>query len=171
MISVLYEQVKAISMDIPFRHSEKIKLNQNANDLTPQAVDRLALAILLVPEKPGRTAWERLPYAEVLKPRWQRRRDRDSDCLVTDLPNKAGTRIILQTVKPDSDAFAGLCRARGLADTASKLDPAVVGCSWPGLTRPRARACWNSWWPRCWRPPARCRVTSRSRNRRLHCGR
>jgi leucyl aminopeptidase len=133
MISVLHEQVKAISMDIPFRHSEKIKLNQIANDLTPEAVDRLALAILLVPEKPGRTAWERLPYAEVLKPRWQRRRDRDSDCLVTDLPNKAGTRIILQAVKPDSDAFAGLCRARGLADTAGKLDPAVVGVQLAGF--------------------------------------
>ena len=69
MISVLQQQVKAISMDIPYRHSEKIKLNQHPKDLTPAAVDALAAVILLVPDKPGKAVWERLPYADILKPR------------------------------------------------------------------------------------------------------
>jgi leucyl aminopeptidase len=131
----LHEQVKAISMDIPYRHSEKIKLNQITKDLTQQAADGLAVILVLVPEKPGKAVWERLPHAEVLKPRWQQqlRRDPESDCLVTDLPNRAATRIILQHVKPDGDAFASLCRARKLADELRKLDPAVAGVQLAGF--------------------------------------
>ncbi|MGB5539230.1 MAG: leucyl aminopeptidase family protein [Gammaproteobacteria bacterium] len=135
MISVLQQQVKAISMDIPYRHSEKIKLNQHPKDLTPAAVDALAAVILLVPDKPGKAVWERLPYADILKPRWQRqlRRDPDSDCLITDLPNRSGTRIFLQAIKPDGTAFSGLDRSRKLADALRELDPAVAGIQLAGF--------------------------------------
>ncbi len=88
-----------------------------------------------MPDKPGKAVWERLPYADILKPRWQRqlRRDPDSDCLITDLPNRSGTRILLQAIKPDGTAFAGLDRSRKLADALRKLDPAVAGIQLSGF--------------------------------------
>lgn len=135
MISVLHEQVKAIGMDIPFRHSEKIKLNQYTKDLTPKAADALAALVLLVPENPGKAVWERLPHGDVLKARWQqqRRRDPDSDCLVTDLPNGRGTRAILQAVKPDSTVFTSLGTMRGVADTLFRVDPALASVQATGF--------------------------------------
>lgn len=126
MISVLHEQVKVTGMDIPFRHSEKIKLNQYTKDLTAKAADALAVLVLLVPEKPGKTVWERLPHGAVLRTRWHalRRQDPDVECLVTDLPNSRGTRVILQAVKPDSNAFTSLGTMRTVADALFKADPA-----------------------------------------------
>jgi leucyl aminopeptidase len=135
MISVLHEQVKVIGMDIPYRHSEKIKLNQYTKDLTDKAADALAALVVLVPDKPGKTVWDRLPHGDVLKARWQqqRRRDRDSDCLITDLPNRKGTRVILQAVKPDTTAFTSLGSMRALADALFRLDPAAAGVQVTGF--------------------------------------
>ena len=55
-----------------------------------------------------------------------RRRNRDNDCLVTDLPNKSVTRVMLLAIKPDSDSFSSLTRARKLAADVRKHDPAAV---------------------------------------------
>jgi leucyl aminopeptidase len=138
MICVLSEQVKANSMDIPYRHSEKIKLNQHAKDLPPTALERLSVVILLVPHRPGKAVWERLPYGQLLKSRWQQlqRRARDSDCLLTDLPNKAGTRALLLAIKPDCDSFSSLTHARKLAAEVRKLDPAALAIQLSGLKPP-----------------------------------
>ncbi|MEZ5543349.1 MAG: leucyl aminopeptidase family protein [Pseudomonadota bacterium] len=135
MISVLQEQVKAIGMDIPFRHSEKIKLNQHTTDLGAAAADKLAALVVLLPAAPGKAAWDRVPHADVLKGRWQQqlRRDRDSDCLITDLPNARGTRVYLQVVKPDTPAFASLGKLRALAAALFKLDPAAAAVQLAGL--------------------------------------
>jgi leucyl aminopeptidase len=138
MISVLREQVKANSMDIPYRHTDKIKLNQQIKDLTATAAEHIAVLVMVVPHKPGKAVWERLPHGQLLKSRWQqlRRRDRDSDCLVTDLPNKAGTRVMLLAVKPDSSSFASLTRARKLAVEVRKQDPGTVGLQLAGFKPP-----------------------------------
>jgi leucyl aminopeptidase len=138
MISVLSEQVKANSMEIPYRHSEKIKLNQQTKDLSRAAAERLAMLVLLVPEKPGKAVWDRLPHGELLKSRWQqlRRRDRDNDCLVTDLPNKSATRVVLLAIKPDSDSFSSLTRARKLAAEVRKHDPVAVSLQLTGFKAP-----------------------------------
>jgi leucyl aminopeptidase len=139
MISVLREQVKANSMDIPYRHTDKIKINQQIKDLTATAAERIGVAIMIVPHKPGKAVWERLPHGQLLKSRWQQlqRRNRDSDCLVTDLPNKAGTRVMLLAVKPDSDSFTSLTRARKLVTDVSKQDPGTVGLQLAGFKPPR----------------------------------
>jgi leucyl aminopeptidase len=138
MISVLSEQVKANSMEIPYRHSEKIKLNQQTKDISMKAAERLAVMILLVPDRPGKAVWDRLPYGQLLKSRWQqlRRRDRDSDCLLTDLPNKTGTRVMLLAIKPDSDSFSSLTRARKLSAEVRKHDPGAVGIQLTGFKAP-----------------------------------
>jgi len=122
-------------MDIPYRHSEKIRLHQITHDLSPEAVERLAVAVLMIPDRPDKRVWERLPYADVLKPRWQRmrRRGADSDCLVTDLPGKTGTRVILQAARSDTTAFAGLSRARTLAEKVCDLDPVKIGIQLTGF--------------------------------------
>jgi leucyl aminopeptidase len=133
MISVLREQVKANSMDIPFRHVEKIKLNQYTKDLDATLADALPCVILLLPEQAPRARWKQLPHGELLYRRWQqqRRHDREADHLCTDLP--AGTRVLLQTIRPGSDAFTVLGCARRLATTARAADPARIGVQISGF--------------------------------------
>ena len=70
MISVLCEQVKAKSMDIPYRHVENIKLKQHTKNALAREADSHRAVVYLVPEPPRRTHWEQLPYADVLKPRY-----------------------------------------------------------------------------------------------------
>jgi leucyl aminopeptidase len=142
MISVLREQVKANRMDIPYRHIEKIKINQHTKDIAESAVERLGVLLVTVPDKPGRAVWERLPHGELLRSRWQRmkRRDNDSDCLVTDLPNAKATRVMLLAIKPDAPAFARLTRARKLASDIRKLDPAVLAVQLAGFRPPHDAA-------------------------------
>jgi leucyl aminopeptidase len=137
MISVLREQVKANSMDIPFRHVEKIKLNQYTKDLDAKTADTLPCVILLLPETPEQALWSRLPHGELLQRRWQQRlrHDQETDSLCTDLP--AGTRVLLQTVKPDSDAFTVLSCARKLAAAARELDPARISVQISGFSAAR----------------------------------
>jgi len=129
MISVLPELVKANRMEIPFRHVEKIKINQHKKDLTTDAVDALPCVILLLPAAAAQVPWRRLPYGTLLRTRWQRavRRDRDTDQLLTELPNTAATRVLLHSLKPDSDAFTLLTAARKLAAAARATDPARIG--------------------------------------------
>jgi leucyl aminopeptidase len=117
MISVLHEQVKAKSMDIPYSHIENIKLNQHTKDALAKQVDSHRAVLLIVPEPPRKAHWEQLPYADVLKPRYQRqlRRDRHATRLATDLPNTTGTHVILQACDPQASTFEYLSSARKLA--------------------------------------------------------
>jgi leucyl aminopeptidase len=125
MISVLREQVKAKSMDIPYSHIENIKLNQHTKDALAQQVDSHHAVLYLVPQPPRKSHWEQLPYAEVLKPRYQRllRRDRHATRLATDLPNNNGTHAMLQTCDPQASSFELLSNARQLASELRAHDP------------------------------------------------
>lgn len=135
MISVLREQVKANCMEIPFRYVEKIKLNQYLKDLDTEAADALPCVLLLVPEAPAANLWGRLPHGELLRKRWQQlmRRNKTSDHLFTELPNPAATRVLLQTLKPGSDAFTVLTCARKLAAAARETDPARIAVQAQGF--------------------------------------
>ena len=128
MISVLREQVKAKSMDIPYSHIENIKLNQHTKDALAKQADSHQAILCIVPDKPRKTHWEQLPYTTELKSRYQRqqRRDRHATRLVTDLPNKTGTHAILQTFDPQTSTFEHLSSARKLATELRKHDPASV---------------------------------------------
>ncbi len=110
-------------MDIPYRHAEKIKLNQHTKTLS--SATALPALLLVVPESPDRACWEALPHAQILKPRWQRmqRRDKQQDCLVTDLPGSAGTRVWLLAVKADGSAFEILTRAREISTDIFRFNP------------------------------------------------
>ncbi len=140
MISVLREQVKASGMDIPYRHIENIKINQHTKDIAETAVERHAVLLAVLPERPGKAAWQRLPHGELLRSRWQRqrRRDPDADCLVTDLPNGRGTRVMLLAIGPDSAPFTRLTRARKLAAEIRRLDPGTLAIQLAGFRPPQA---------------------------------
>jgi len=71
MISVLREQVKAKSMQIPYRHIEKIKINQHTTGADAKRLDSYHVALLVLPKAPRTTHWEHLPYGTTLKPRFQ----------------------------------------------------------------------------------------------------
>ena len=95
-------------MQIPYRHSEKIKINQHPKHASRKQLDGQQLVIVLVPDPPRKATWDALAYGEVLRSRYQRGLRRDKSCrMVTlDLPNKTGTRILLQAVKADDSTFA-----------------------------------------------------------------
>jgi len=115
-------------MHIPYQHSENIKLNQHVKDPTATQIDARQVVLILVPEKPGKAVWDRLAYADVLKPRYQQlqRQPGDHHRLVTDLPNKHGTRVILQVMDHDASTFEYLTSARELAKAAGSRNPATL---------------------------------------------
>jgi len=122
-------------MQIPYRHSEKIKINQHTK--TPSAARLVAfpVAICILPEKPGAADWAQLPDAGILKPRFQqlRRRDRHANRLATDLPGESATHVIVQTLEPAAATFELLTRGRELAAAARARDPAAVSLQIAGF--------------------------------------
>jgi leucyl aminopeptidase len=128
MISVLRLQVKAKSMHIPYKHSENIKLNQYVKNPQPQQIDARQVTLIIVPEKPGKAAWDMLAYADVLKPRYQhlQRQPGEHARLSTDLPNKRGTRVLLQAIDAEASTFECLTIARELAAAAGTQNPASL---------------------------------------------
>ena len=122
-------------MQIPYRHTEKIKINQQTKNATTQQLDSQQAAILVVPEKPGKAVWERIAYGDVIRTRYQRALRQDKHCrqLTLDLPNKKGTRILLAVIKPDCDTFSCLTQARKLAGQVRTLDPNAVLLQVTGL--------------------------------------
>ncbi|MCK5383618.1 MAG: leucyl aminopeptidase family protein, partial [Gammaproteobacteria bacterium] len=115
-------------MHIPYKHSENIKLNQYLKNPQPQQIDARQVALIIVPEKPGKAAWDMLAYADVLKPRYQhlQRQPGDHACLSTDLPNKRGTRVLLQAMDAEASTFECLTIARELAAAAGTQNPASL---------------------------------------------
>ena len=115
-------------MRIPYRHSEKIKLNQHLKAPLKNQIDAARVILLLLPEKPGKAVWTQLAYGDLLKSRYlqRRRQDKHADRLVTDLPNERGTRVILQTLAAKSTTFELLTLARKLAAEIRPQDPAAL---------------------------------------------
>ena len=116
-------------MEIPYGFTEKIKINQHAKPVLTTQLDTHRAALLILPEAAAAAAWKQLPYAEVLKPRFQRlqQRDRQASRLVTDLPNGSATHVILQALNPQCSTFELLTTARKLAEELCKQDtPSVL---------------------------------------------
>jgi leucyl aminopeptidase len=128
-------------MEIPYGHTEKITINQHAKPALTTQVDAHRAALLILPETAGAPAWKHLPYAGVLKPRFQRlkHRDRHASRLDTDLPNGNATHAILQTLDPQCSTFELLTTARTLAAKLREQDPASVLLQLAGFKKPQAR--------------------------------
>jgi leucyl aminopeptidase len=125
-------------MQIPYGHTEKIKINQHAKPALTTQVDAHHAVLLILPETAGAAAWKQLPYAGLLKPRFLRlqQRDRHATRLVTDLPNDNATRVILQTLDPHCSTFELLTEARKLAAKLRKQDPSSVLLQFSGFRAP-----------------------------------
>ena len=91
-------------------------------------LDACRVALLILPEQPGKTDWEQLAAADTLKPRYlqQQRQHKDLRRLCTDLPNQNGTHVILQAINPDASMFELLSTARELAAEIHRHDPAAL---------------------------------------------
>jgi leucyl aminopeptidase len=141
MIGVLGEQVKAKSMQIPYRHLEKIKIKQYESKPSRKTVDAARCLLVLLPKKPGERDWQQLPHGARLKARFQRARRSDPDVtqLVTDLPNTTGTHLILQGMDPADSSFAQLAQARDLAAKVRTVNPSSLLIQVVGLKAAPAR--------------------------------
>ena len=115
-------------MRIPYRHTEKIKLNQHTRLLLKKQVDAARVVLILLPEKPGKAQWTQLAHSGILKSRYQqlKRQDQHATRLITDLPNETGSRIILQTISPQTPSFELLTTARKFAAAIRTQDPAAL---------------------------------------------
>jgi leucyl aminopeptidase len=135
IISVLHEQVKAKSMEIPYRFTDKIKINQHAKPALAAQVDAHRAALLILPEAADEAAWKRLPYTGLLKARFRRlqQRERKAPRLITDLPNDNATHVIVQTLNPNGATFELLTTARELAAKLRKRDPASLLLQFSGF--------------------------------------
>ena len=49
-------------MQIPYRHSEKIKINQHTKTPSAARFEAFPAAICILPEKPGAADWVQLPH-------------------------------------------------------------------------------------------------------------
>jgi len=115
-------------MQIPYGHSEKVKLNQHISNLDTRQLDNARVALIITPEEPGKGVWEQLACADTLKARYlrQKRQHKEAKRLCTDLPNKNGTHVILQAIDENASTFELLTTARELATAIHKLDPAAL---------------------------------------------
>jgi leucyl aminopeptidase len=115
-------------MQIPYKHTENIKLNQYLKSPEARQIDARRVALLITPETIGKATWEQLAYSDILKSRYQRmkRQDKSNTRLTTDLPNKNGTRILLQSMATDASTFEYLTTARELAAEIRKQNPATL---------------------------------------------
>jgi len=122
-------------MQIPYRHIEKVKINQQTKTPPTARLDAFPVAICLLPEKPGAADWALLPCADILKSRFQqlRRRDRHASRLATDLPGDAATHVIVQTLDPAASSFELLTLARKLATSVRSRNPAAVSLQLAGF--------------------------------------
>ena len=115
-------------MHIPYDHSEKIKLNQHTILPEKRQLDACRVALVIIPEQPGKAVWEQIACADILRARYlrHRRRHKDDKRLRTDLPNNHGTHVILQALDENATTFELLTTARELAASIRRLDPPSV---------------------------------------------
>ena len=115
-------------MEIPYRHTEKIKINQYTTAADGKRLDTRRVALLLLPESPRKAHWDRLPHGATLKRRFQamQRRDKSLNRLTTDLPNRNATHTLVQVIDPAASTFEILTTARELAAAIREHDPAAV---------------------------------------------
>ena len=112
-------------MQIPYDHIEKVKLNQHITRPGNRQMDASRVALVIIPEQPGKDVWEQMACADTLKSRYLRhtRQHKDDKRLGTDLPNRNGTHVILQALDVNASTFELLTTARELAATIHRIDP------------------------------------------------
>jgi leucyl aminopeptidase len=128
MICVLARQVKEFGMSIPFRHAEKITINQHAKPPTPRELAGCDALLLILPETADDRLWRDLPHGEFLARRARQRRTaagagKDWE---SELPTDRGTRVVAVHAKAGATTFERLDAARHWAKRLLDTAPARV---------------------------------------------
>ena len=117
----------------------KIKLKQHVRPLGERRIETMGNLIILLPEKAGVIQWSSFPFADLLKARLDTMGDNSAAApLVTDLPNKSGTRVSLVGLKPEASSFDLLALARRLVDPHLDRNPTTIALYLPGFDTPSA---------------------------------
>lgn len=127
MISVLPYQVKANAMEIPYKHTSNISINQHLKDPSSIQLETIPTVILFLPPSPARIPWNQHPFGDHLRKRWNQRGKQASDDMpfVTELPDNSGTRIVIVRAL-NAGTFEQLGQARKVAAEALARNPARV---------------------------------------------
>ena len=101
-------------MSIPYRHAEKITVNQHAEPPAARELARCDALLVILPEAAARIDWKVLPYGEHLAQRAKQRRRGNSGGKAwdTELPNPHGTRVHVVHAKAGATMFERLSAAR-----------------------------------------------------------
>jgi len=136
MICVLPREVKVNAKQATLEHLQKIAVNQHLGDPTARQVDSHDALVMIAADGVLKGRWPRLPYADVLKARLERRKGAapNQPALAVDLPNAAGTRVVLAALQGEPAAFDLLTLGRRLAAQALEGQPRNVGVQVTGLT-------------------------------------
>ncbi len=114
-------------MSIPYRHSEKIAINQYQKPPGERDLASRDALLLILPKQTARADWPDLPHGDFLARRArQRSRRRDDSDWETDLPNPRGTRVLVVHSDAGKTAFERLTLARRWAKRLLATDPASV---------------------------------------------
>lgn len=112
-------------MSIPYRHAEKITVNQHTKPPSARQVASCDALLLILPEPPVPIAWAGLPHGEHLAQRARRRHGPAKDW-DTELPGAHGTRVRVVYAKNSATRFERLTAARQWTQSLLSTDPRKV---------------------------------------------
>lgn len=120
----------------------KIKVKQNLNALANKAVDSINALIVILPGADGKATWPAFAFRDIVRARFERCGDRAvaTEPFVTELPNRAGTRVVCLWLAPDASVFERLTLARKAVATLLGADPAAIDVLCAGLKPAAAEA-------------------------------
>ncbi|MDR2877583.1 MAG: leucyl aminopeptidase family protein [Chromatiales bacterium] len=112
-----------------------VRITQQAAPLKSAALERLDSVMLFIPEKKLAGDWSGFPATQVLKNRLTRAGERAAHDkpLVTDLPNRAGTRVSLSVLPQHASGFALLDLVRQHVQQQLAFGACHIGVAAPGL--------------------------------------
>lgn len=101
-------------MSIPYRHTEKITINQHRKLPTGRDLASRDALLLMLPSAAACIDWQQLPHGDFLAQRArQRQSDRDPPgSWETELPNPRGTRVLVVYCDSDASSFTRQTAAR-----------------------------------------------------------
>jgi len=113
----------------------KINIKQKDKLSNRKDLDALEHLILVLPDNTPVPKWTQFPYADVIAQRLARsgKKPASDTLLVTDLPNKCGTHVVIAFVSPDSSSFERLTLARKLVTRQLELNPRSIAFYSPGF--------------------------------------
>lgn len=115
-------------MSIPYRHAEKITINQQAKAPSIRDLASRDALLLILPKAAAQVDWQKLPHGEFLAQRARQRRGATtgSKDWMTELPTAYGTRVLVVSGETEASSFDQLTAARDWARQLLALAPSSL---------------------------------------------